>query len=342
MTKLASGLTVIQKGEGAGWLEHLPAFTPRAPWFGGDLQTVRNRVIRVPRLVGPSKRATVPLRSREAGSLVLALNSPENGSGKGPLVLLVHGLGGCEDSAYMRFAAQGLLDAGYDSIRLNLRGAGPSAKTSRGPYHAGLTDDLRDVLLWCGREFRGRPVIAIGFSLGGHMLLRLAGEGGELDPLCGVMTVCAPVDLFAVQERIAAKRNRVYHAALVRWMKRDARTWLAPDSPLSRQLPTLGSIRAFDSAIVAPAHGFSSVESYYHDASMQRVSDRITVPVLAIHSSDDPWIPLEGYRQTRWPDRAPVAVVVTCGGGHVGFHGKGAVLPWYVPAARHFIQSVMS
>lgn len=342
MKDMASGLTLVESGKKSEWLCKLPPFLPRAPWLGGDLQTVRNKIVVAPRLNTDIKRWNVPLRSTGAGSLSLTMDRSANGSGKGPLILLVHGMGGCEDSVYMRLAAKGLSEAGYDILRLNLRGAGPSVKTSRGPYHAGLTADLRDVLGWCEEIFGERPVIAIGFSLGGHMLLRLAGEGGELGCLAGVMTVCAPVDLFAVQERIAAKRNRLYHAALVRWMKNDARGWLAPDSPMALHLPALSSIRAFDAAIVAPTHGFASVDAYYHDASMQRVSNQITLPVFAVHSNDDPWIPVKGYQQTSWPSHGSVAVVVTDGGGHVGFHGKCTALPWYVPAAQHFIDSVLS
>lgn len=342
MTDLASGLTLVQGGKETGWLCELPPFLPRAPWLGGDLQTVRNKFVTAPRLTPGMKRLRVPLRTSDAGSLSLAMDRPETRPGREALVLLVHGLGGCEDSIYMRFMAKGLLAAGYDVLRLNLRGAGASAKSSRGPYHAGLTADLRDVLVWCVATFGERPVIAIGFSLGGHMLLRLAGEGGELGCLAGVMTVCAPVDLAAVQERISARRNRLYHAALVHWMKNDARGWLAPDSPVIRQLPTFGSIRDFDAAIVVPAHGFPSVDAYYYDASMQRVSAQISLPLFAVHSNDDPWIPVEGYRQTAWPGHGSVAVVVTDSGGHVGFHAKNMALPWYVPAAQLFIASVLS
>ncbi|GER07998.1 hypothetical protein JCM17843_23080 [Kordiimonadales bacterium JCM 17843] len=267
----ACGYHLLAGDPTAPFLQTVRGFRPRAPWLGGDLQTLRNRFVRtLPELSSRQQRFTLPLSPPAKGALSAVVNHPDQQHiEKDILVVLVHGLGGCEDSAYMHLCAAGLLAQGYGVVRLNLRGVGPSAAHSTGPYHAGLTQDLRDVLSGLAARFPKRPVVMVGFSLGGHMVLRLAGEAGQQgkpDRLAGVMSVCAPVDLYATQSRIAAPRNRVYHAALVRWMKRDARSWVACGTPLAEKLETLRTVRDFDDALVAPAHGFKGAEDYYRRA----------------------------------------------------------------------------
>ncbi|GAK34118.1 putative esterase YheT [alpha proteobacterium Q-1] len=350
------GFRLLAGSPHAPFWADVPDFQPRWPWIGGDLQTLRNRLVAPPKaLWGVERRLLIPLRSPSFGALSALSNAPfdlakakQEKLGASPIVLMVHGLGGCEDSAYLRLATLGFEGCGVEVIRLNLRGAGPSAASSSGPYHGGLTDDLCDVLAWLHAERPGQPVLAIGFSLGGHMLLRLAGQlgAGEIEleaahPLA-IMSISAPLDLAAAGARIAAPRNRIYHQALLRWMKRDGAQWAPSDDDLQMRLRAVASIRDFDDRIVAPAHGFRNADDYYYRASAAHGLSRIRLPVLALHGDDDPWIPLDAYQAADWPDGGHVQVAISRGGGHVGFHGRQGILPWYVMVTRKCVLAHIS
>lgn len=329
---MGRGFSVLA-GE-AALLDALPDFAPRFPWLTGDLQTLRNSLFRTAPIDSASRDIFhVLLSDRRAGRLRAVLNRPARDAGR-QIVLLVHGLGGCEDSVYLRLTAGALLADGHPVVRLNLRGAGPGAEMSRGPYHAGLSADLRDVLTALDAHFPRRPVIAVGFSLGGHMLLRLAGEGGTPATLAGIATVCAPLDLAATQKRVAAPRNRLYERYIVHCMVRDARASACLSAAQAAALSALRHVREFDRVVVAPAHGFAGVEDYYARAQAFPMLDRIALPALILHARDDPWVPVETYRRAVWPAGGPVHVCLTEGGGHVGFHARGLRAPWYVHAFR--------
>ena len=160
-------------------------FRPRGPWWGPDLQTLRN-FLRGPSHSGPSvasaKRFELPMRdgSGDRLSAVLQRSVPECASARGhPLAMLIHGLGGTEESAYMQVSAALLLARGFDVVRLNLRGAGPSRPLCRLQYHAGRADDLRDALLALDSEVScsgDAGLLLIGYSLGGNMLLKFLAE----------------------------------------------------------------------------------------------------------------------------------------------------------------------
>jgi len=314
----------------------LPPFRPRPPWIGGDLQTLRNPL-------GPntgfesasaeSRRYHVALSEPGAGALAIKADLPENERSL-TLIVLVHGLGGCEDSSYMRRSAAAFLRDGHTVIRLNLRGAGPSARTSPHPYHAGLTDDLRAAFARIADLWPGRPSLALGFSLGGHLLLRLASESGCPAGLVGIATVSAPLDLAATQRRFGSPRNRFYERYVLACLRRDLRRWAEFGNPFDPPAPR--SIYAFDREVVVPAHGFENVESYYREMSVAPRLSRLALPAMVIHAADDPWIPAEMYERTDWPVRDDFVVCLGASGGHVGFHANGLDDPWYIDAVRAF------
>lgn len=312
----------------------LPAFASRFPWLTGDLQTLRNSLFRSAPIDSEAREIfEIPLSDRSAGRLRAVFDHPAGGARR-QIVLLVHGLGGCEDSVYLRLTAAALLADGHPVMRLNLRGAGPGAHTSRGPYHAGLSADLRDVLADLAARYSGRPVIAVGFSLGGHMLLRLAAEGDVPGTLAGIVTICAPLDLAATQKRVAALRNRIYERYIVHCMIRDARASARLSETQAAALGTIRQVREFDRVVVAPAHGFAGVNEYYARAQAFPLLGGIALPALVLHARDDPWVPEESYRRAPWPADGSVHVCLTEGGGHVGFHSRGRDWPWYVHSLR--------
>jgi len=310
-----------------------PAFRARAPWWGGDLQTLRNSLRGAGSLEAvlarmPARRLWLALGDGTGDELAALLQWPEEDGDcepLRPLVVLVHGLGGDETSVYMQATAAHLLGRGHPVVRLDLRGAGPSRERCRYQYHAGKTGDLRGALASLVAQqpaLAARGLGLVGYSLGGNLVLKLAGEGtGEL-PVSAVVSVSAPIDLAAAARRLMAPRNRPYHWHMMRKLRREA---TAPGAELAGRERTavLGArtLYEFDDRFVAPRAGFAGADEYYARCSARGFLRAIELPTLALHALDDPWIPARPYLEEKWEGAAKCLLVE--GGGHVGFHARG-------------------
>jgi predicted alpha/beta-fold hydrolase len=302
-----------------------PPFRARAPWWGGDLQTLRNSLSRAWTDLGayPGERLFLPMRDGSGDTLVAQHHRPGCRSGDRPLAVLIHGLTGCEDSTYVRASARHLLELGYPVLRINLRGAGPSRPLCRQQYHAGRTSDLADALT--ALEVPSQGLVLIGYSLGANMLLKFLAEHGARFPVRAAVAVSAPIDLAAAQRRLMAPRNRPYHAYLVARMKAEAAQRPGGVTPeLEAALASVRTVYDFDEYIVAPANGFRGADHYYEENGARRFLRVIAVPTLVIHARDDPWIPVSAYDAVDWSGCDTIVCLLAAGGGHVGFHGAGA------------------
>jgi predicted alpha/beta-fold hydrolase len=256
------------------------------------------------------------------------------GKGPRPTVVLVHGVGGSSESRYLTRAAVSLYRAGWNTVRLDLRGAGGSIHDAPNLYHAGLTEDPAAALAFVACDPRTSGVALVGFSLGGHVLLRLAGElGGETGPsLRAIVSISAPVDLTRVTRAIERTRSLPYHAYVLRNLVRQGRAFARAHPQRARYdagtLWRTRSIRAYDARVVAPMHGFASAEDYYERASAGPLLPRIAAPTLLIHAEDDPMVPAESVRA--WLGNAPPSLeqVWSDTGGHVGWFGGLAEAHW--------------
>lgn len=314
----------------------LPEFRERAPWFGGDLQTIRNAVLRDHADLEPWPGTRLTFTASNGDRLEGVMHRARDGSE--PLVVLVHGLTGCEDSAYVRASARHLLQAGFDVFRFNLRGAGPSRKNCHEMYHAGRSEDLRlalETLHGDGQAPRG--IYAMGYSLGGNLLLKYLGETGAASRVARAISVSAPLDLAAASARLEASRNRAYHGWLLDRMKSD---WSAGPLNIDDQqrvaLKSAKTIREFDNGVVAPLNGFTDAADYYAQNMSHQFLRHVRVPTLLLHGDSDPWIPAGIYRD---PGALPanLRVEIARGGGHVGFHGRRG--RWHDLCAAAFFQA---
>jgi uncharacterized protein len=294
----------------------LEAFRPRFPWYGPDLQTLRNVV--APTRVALARGQTIELPLDDGEKLVGELNRAVGGDAK-PLVVLIHGLTGDANSTYMRVSAAAHLAAGSNVLRLNLRGAG--GRPAKGMYHAGRSADLAQALR--GLE-APNGIHAVGYSLGANMLLKHLGEGAG--KIVKAAAVSAPIDLAATSKRMLTRRNRFYHDYLLRKMLADA-----TDPP-----PGIRTIWEFDDRIVAPRNGFRNAPDYYARSASIEFLDAIAVPTLIVQALDDPWIPGGVYTGHDWTRNAKVTPYLTTGGGHVGFHEAGHALPRHDRAILRF------
>lgn len=308
-----------------------PFFRPRLPWLGGDLQTLRNSFVGTSPALTEAERLLAPI---DVGAINLAVNLAEESNGR--ILLLVHGLGGSEDSVYMLDTASYFLAQGYHVLRMNYRGVGPSALTSEAPYSAGLTSDLRAVLRRIEKRFPDMPVYLMGFSLGGQLSLRMLGEGDVPPRTKACVTVSAPLDLATSQRKLERRRNRPYARYVVNNMQQDLNGVSHPK--VSADPMALRTVWDFDEQIIAPVFGFKGAADYYERVSCLPLLERISTPALAIHAADDPWIPVEDYYRAQWPAESPSGALIAPGGGHVGFHGKENTAPWYLDAASVFFE----
>jgi predicted alpha/beta-fold hydrolase len=239
-----------------------------------------------------------------------------------PALLLLHGLEGSSSAHYMRGIADKAWGAGWNVVRLNQRNCGGTEHLSRGLYHSGLTHDplfvIRELV---ERDGIGQVAVA-GYSLGGNLTLKLAGELGDTMPaLTGVCAVSPTMDLGVCVDALERKANFPYQFNFVRNLKARMRRKAAAfpaDFPLDT-LPRVWTVRQFDEAFTAPHHGFDGASDYYHRASALRVVDRIRVPTLIITAEDDPFVPTAPFSDPALASNPSVTVHVTRHGGHCAF-----------------------
>lgn len=236
--------------------------------------------------------------------------------GTDELVVLVHGLGGSTESHYMPRGAAAAEAAGLSCLRLNLRG---SDRRGEDYYHAGLTADLHAAL--ASPELRRyRRLYVLGYSMGGHVALRLAAE--PADPrLAAVAGLCAPVDLARSQQEIDTPPLWLYRRYLLANLG-TLYTAVAARRPVPFPVERLGEIRTFrdwDDRIVAPRYGFADAADYYARASVAPHLGALRVPALLLNSELDPMVPARSVRPAL-PGASPLLTVTWLrGGGHVAF-----------------------
>jgi predicted alpha/beta-fold hydrolase len=305
-------------------LEHLTRtpFIPPPKLRNAHAQTLAGTLI--PRRVKHISQSAEPRYfDTTPGVRVLAHCSWQKQREGRPTLVILHGMEGSTESRYMLGTADKALAAGFNAVRLNMRNCGGTEHLTPTLYHAGLTEDLRHILSeLVDRDGLGELYIA-GFSLGGNVVVKLAGEYGDAAPpeLKGVVAVSPSIDLNASADAIEMRSNAIYNMRFV-WslrtrMRRKAE--LFPDRYDASMLRGVWSIRKFDDIYTAPHAGFGNVANYYERASSLQFISRITVPTLIVHAQDDPFIPFSSFRHPDIEANPNVVLLAPEQGGHVGF-----------------------
>lgn len=238
----------------------------------------------------------------------------------GPIVIILHGLSGSIKSHYAKSTLRALGRCGMRGVLMNFRGAsGEPNRLPRG-YHGGETGDLSTVIETLRRREPGTPIAAVGFSLGGNVLLKWLGEQGEDCPARAAVAVSVPLDLDLTTVRLTRGFSRLYQRHILNCLKRDMRIKSRViDLPFDMQkLAQVTSFRQFDDLITAPLHGFRNAAEYYKRCSARRYLGDIARPTLILHALDDPFIPpsVLPYESELTPQ---TTVELSRHGGHVGF-----------------------
>ena len=240
-----------------------------------------------------------------------------------PLLLALHGLEGSSSAHYMRGLAAKGHRAGFNVVLLNQRNCGGTEHLGPGLYHSGLTHDAHHVIAELARTQDIDRVVVAGYSLGGNLALKLAGDYGDAPPpqLRGVCAVSPVIDLGRCVDALERRGNFIYEWNFVRGLRarmrrkdrcHPGRFDLAP-------LSGIRSVRAFDDRYTAPFFGFNGAADYYHRASALRVVDRISVPALIITAADDPFVPPEPFRDPAVTGNPNIQLELTEHGGHCAF-----------------------
>jgi predicted alpha/beta-fold hydrolase len=259
-------------------------------------------------------------------------------------VVLVHGLEGSSDSQYILGLAARAWNAGWNVVRMNMRTCGGTETLTPTLYHSGLSSDLGAVVCHYADKFNLERVALVGYSMGGNMVLKLAGEWATRQPLCAVAAVCPAIDLAPGSDALHEPGNRLYEWRFLRGLKaryqRKARLFPQIYAPADEIWP-IRSIREFDNKVVARYWDFKDADDYYDQAASAQVVDRIAVPTMILQAQDDPFIRLKAKTRAKLVANPHISFIETRHGGHCAYLGRdpGNEIHWAEAAVMRFLQA---
>jgi predicted alpha/beta-fold hydrolase len=298
------------------------AFAPRRGLLNAHLQTIVGNYLPRPAFRVPFVKETVEVDPAD-GSRVLChchWQAAQDLNQRLTLVL-VHGLEGSSDSRYMQGLTARFWSAGHNVIRMNMRNCGDSDGLTPTLYHSGLSGDVGAVVDHYTAKFGLERVALVGYSMGGNLVLKLAGEWGTRRPLSAIAVVCPAIDLAAGSDALHEPTNRMYEWHFLRRLMRRYRrkASMFPDRYQARGIGPIGSLRQFDDKIVARYCGFRDADDYYYRAASARVVDRIATPTLILRALDDPFIRFTPATRAAILANPHITLIETPHGGHCAF-----------------------
>lgn len=272
----------------------------------------------------------------EPGTRILAKCNWQPGPHRAPTLVIVHGLEGSSESDYMKGIAARAFSEGFNVLRVNQRNCGGTEELTPTLYNSGLSADYRVVLMELIERDGLSEVFFAGYSMGGNLVLKMAGEMGDQAPphLRGIAVVGPALDLARCVDACGLPRNRLYQWHFVSRLKSRMRRkiLLYPGQFKLDGLDRVGTLRDFDDTITAPNCGYLSAADYYDRASAMRVIGRISVPALIITSKDDPLVPYQSFLDPAVAGNPHIRVITADHGGHCSFISAD-------PAERHWAEA---
>jgi predicted alpha/beta-fold hydrolase len=238
-------------------------------------------------------------------------------------VVVVHGLEGSSDSPYAMGIAQKGLAAGMNVIRMNQRNCGGTDHLAPTLYHSGRSQDVAEVARTLVAHDRLERIALVGFSMGGNLVLKAAGEWGGSGPrqFCAVAAVCPSMDLAASADALHLPSNRLYEQYFLWKLRRRlrAKARLFPNHFDTRRGRGARSLREFDDKVTAPYCGFAGASDYYDRSSAARVVQNIAVPTLIVNAANDPFIRITPETRAKIADNVHIMFRECEDGGHCSF-----------------------
>jgi uncharacterized protein len=245
-----------------------------------------------------------------------------------PTLVLVHGLEGSSESGYMLGLAERAFAAGWNAVRLNQRNCGGTESLTPTLYNSGLSGDYCAVLAELIERDALPEIFFAGYSMGGNLVLKMAGELGGHAPLQlrAVAGVCPCVDLGLCADAVGLTRNFIYQEHFVRNLKKrmGRKARLFPGQFDLAPMARVRTLREFDDKITAKYCGFRDATDYYARCSALRVASGIQVPTLIVTSQDDPFVPFASFSDPALTSNTNVRVIAPSRGGHCAFISRYA------------------
>jgi predicted alpha/beta-fold hydrolase len=295
-------------------------FVPRRGLRGGHVQTLASFFL--PRRINPPP-AEKRLIEVEPGEQVLCHCHWQQDRKNALTLIIVHGLEGSSESQYMLGIAAKGTAAGMNVVRMNQRNCGGTDEMSSTLYHSGRSRDVAAVAQNLMDQDRISRFVLAGFSMGGNLVLKLAGEWGREGPLQfrAVAAVCPSMNLAASADALHSPANRLYEYYFMWQLNRHFRSKarLFPEIFDASRLRGLTSLRDFDDKITAYYCGFEGASDYYQRSAAANVVDLVAVPALILHAANDPFIRILPETRRRILSNPNIDFIETEDGGHCSF-----------------------
>lgn len=246
---------------------------------------------------------------------------------KTPIVLILNGLTGNINSFYVRRIMSLVSQKNYRGVLMRYRGTQGVPNRLARSYHSGETGDLHYIVNELKIREPNTPIIVIGYSLGGNIVLKWLGETGKDNPVQAAASVSVPFEVGKCSDQLDSGFSKIYQWSLLRELCRAYQNKFKQSHlfPLYKDITKLKTLRDFDDTITAPLHGFKNAEDYYVQSSSRQYLSKIKVPSLIVHAQDDPFTPLHTIPKSTEVSPS-VTYILTKQGGHLGFiAGK---YPW--------------
>lgn len=298
----------------------LQDFIPRRSLRGGHVQTLASFFLRRRIALPPAEERLIEV---EPGVQVLCHCHWQPARAEALTIVIVHGLEGSSDSGYMAGIAAKGVAAGMNVVRMNQRNCGGTDAFSPTLYHSGRSQDIAAVAQNLINQDRISCLALAGFSMGGNLVLKLAGEWGREGPpqFRAVAAVCPAMDLAASADALHLPSNRLYEYYFVWNLRRRlrAKARMFPGMFDTSRMRGVVSLRDFDDKITAFYSGFDGASDYYARAAAANVVERVAVPALIIHAANDPFIRILPETRRKIRDNPNITFMETADGGHCSF-----------------------
>jgi hypothetical protein len=307
---------------------HAAEFLPRRFLRNGHVQTIAGNFLRRVDMLPAAESQMIEVSPATDGQIASLVRcdchwQPENVRASRPTAIIVHGLEGSSNSQYVVGNSNKLWQSGCNIIRMNMRNCGGTEALTPTLYHSGFSGDVLVVMRFFIEQYGLESISLIGYSMGGNLVLKLAGElGGAVPPqLRSVIGISPAVDLGPSADALHQPLNRPYEIKFLRALLQRFRRKAAlfPDIYDASRTVGVRSIREFDDRITAFYSGFAGADDYYYRAAAARVLDRIAVPTLILHSLDDPFLRILPESRELIVANPNITYIETLHGGHCAF-----------------------
>ena len=317
-------------------------FKPRRGITNGHLQTIIGNFLPRPEFQLPSFAEAVLVDSADNSRVLCHCDwQPQEVRASRLTLILVHGLEGSSNSRYIRGLSARAWAAGCNVIRMNMRNCGGTEALTPTLYHSALSGDVGAVVRHFTEKHNLQRVALVGYSMGGNLVLKLAGEWGARSPLCAVATVCPAIDLAAGSDALHEPANRMYEWHFLRGLRTrfQRKAALYPAIYQVRDVGPIRSLREFDDKVVARYCGFRDADDYYFRAASARVIGRIAVPTLILRAFDDPFIRITPPTHAALRANPQITLVETPHGGHCAYlsSDRGDDIHWAEATVLRFL-----